>query len=313
MPVSLLRVNDAAPDQDTKILMVKFRILLFAFIALASHALRAQYDRGFFLAAVEFSTDKMEIDGPSVESYKIRGWAFHNLDSLERALNDYSQAITMGHGDHDLFFRRGDVLFDLGQFKLSIADYNKAIQLAPDSLTYYVSRGVAFEAAHDYSKALTDYNYVLLKQSNHEYALFNRAILYYKRLNEIDNGLNDLQKLLKSFPTAEYYNERGKILMTLARYDAAFDDFNSAVNLDSTIGEHYSNRGNCLANLNHGVDAADDFSESQRLDARNPYLYKYRGEFKYRNGDRQSACLDFFEAEQLGLKIDNKKFKCETK
>lgn len=262
------------------------------------------------ISTIEIVTEKIKVEGPTPSYLKIRGWAYYSLDSLDKAISDYNQAIKLDKTDHDLYFRRADVFFSMKKFTSAIADYSNAIELSPDSLNYYVSRAVAYEEKGEYDKALTDYNVVLETEPRHELALRNRAILYCGVLEQPDKGFVDWNNLLTIYPKADYYSDRGLILMKRQKFQLAANDFESALRKKPDDQKYLLRKAYCIGMAGRFTEALRDFSFLQKLNPNNSLIYKYRGEVMLKSGEKNKGCTDLFKAKEMGLDVDSLLHNC---
>ena len=235
----------------------------------------------------------------NVTYLNMRGWAYYNVDSLQKALHDYDLAVEIDKTNAELYFRRADILFDLAKYKESIDDYTNAIELLPDSLTYFVSRGVAYEKAKKFNRALQDYNYVLLKDSNNELALRNRAILYSFQFNDSARSFIDWNKLLSFKSQHDYFFDRSLSYLHFKNFHKAISDLNLALGYDSEEKyKYYAYRGYSYGMMDRIDQAMNDFAKSQTIKPGNEYLFRFRGEVYLKANMKDKACDDFRKAIQ---------------
>ena len=270
-----------------------------------------QKDVGKLLTVISVVSDKIENEGATSSYLKIRGWAYYSLDSLQPALRDFNKAIELDPYNHDLYARRGGIEFEMKDYNSSIIDYTKALGISPDSLNYYISRGVSYEQVGSLNQALSDYSYVLKKMPTNEFALRNRAILYCNGLSDFQKGVLDWNSLVKIYPTAEHYNDRGFLFMKRRDYEMAEKDFDNAIKKDYKNENYLAYRGFCLGMMGKTQEAIRDFSVSEKLRPDNPLLFKYRGQIFLKLGEKDKACKDFAEAKRLGLKLETLLTECK--
>ncbi len=171
-----------------------------------------QKDKDWFVTLINVTSEKINREGSNPEYLNIRGWAYYSIDSVDAALKDYNEAIRQNPNSSDLFFRRADIEFDMKNYRAAIGDYTIAISISPDSLDYYVSRGASYEKISEFNLALKDYDYVLERNSFHEFALWNRAVLYCYKLNDAKKGFTDFDNLIRRYPQNNYDIEKKKFV-----------------------------------------------------------------------------------------------------
>jgi tetratricopeptide (TPR) repeat protein len=79
---------------------------------------------------------------------------------LEKAIEDYSEAIRLDASMFDAFNNRGSAHYEAGNLLAAVADYTSAITANPDYAAAYFNRSLVYQelgdtvhAAEDYSRA----------------------------------------------------------------------------------------------------------------------------------------------------------------
>src|SRR5260370_42248532 len=117
---------------------------------------------------------------------------------MDRAIADYSQAISIDPKAAHSYYNRGVTYDSKGDIATAIADYNQAISIDPKSSDAFSTRGLAYRYKGDNDRALAD---------------FNQAI-------SIDPQDGDI------------YKSRGRINLYTGAVPKALADFNQASALD---------------------------------------------------------------------------------
>ena len=117
--------------------------------------------------------------------------AYHNKSEVDRAIGDYTKAITLKPNYANAYNNRGVAYYGKGDYEKAIADFNRAIDLRPDDAKTYYGRGDAYGDRGEFDKAINDYNMAI--ELNPKF-----APVYYKRgearlrLREWDKAKSDL-------------------------------------------------------------------------------------------------------------------------
>ena len=128
--------------------------------------------------------------------------------------------------DDDAYFNRGFAKNELGDYQGAIDDYTKAIGIDPSNGDAFINRGATkFELE------------VIAEQ------LVTKAI----EINPKD---------------ASTYVSRGNARGKLEDYQAAIDDFDKALSIDSSLDDAYFNRGIAKSKLENHQAAIDDFTRA---------------------------------------------------
>ena len=139
--------------------------------------------------------------------------AYHNGD-YDLAIGEFSQLIQ--DGDQDAFYGRAKAFFQRHDFNHAIADLDQVIRIDPSSAALEL-RGMAYSALADYPDAAADFSRALKLQPRNTVLLIQRA-------------------------DAWFYSGKA------AR---AYDDYNQAIQLDTTNALAYAHRGELNATYKH--------------------------------------------------------------
>jgi tetratricopeptide (TPR) repeat protein len=98
------------------------------------------------------------------------------MGQLERAMEDYEQAIAINPQLSDVYAHRGVTLGKMGNFRQSIASLTEGIRLSPKNPDSYFNRGMTYFQAADFEHAIADFSTVLELSANDESAYYWRGI-----------------------------------------------------------------------------------------------------------------------------------------
>ena len=198
----------------------------FDYLAKASIKLdNEQYDD-----AIDLCNKALKIDKSLSDAYNIRGNANYYLRKLDKANCDYTKAIEIMPNKPKYYYNRSCLNLELGNTEEAIVDVIKAIELEPDNSLYY------------YEKA--------------------RIEQYLKRYNE---AAVTFSKGIDIFPTENLYIGRALCYIELEKYDLAFDDLNSALEIYPESGTAYYYKGVIKRILGNYLEATDDLEKAFEL------------------------------------------------
>ena len=92
---------------------------------------------------------------------------------LSDALELWDQLLESFPNDALAWSNKGNVRFALGDFEGAIADQTNSIQILPSEVDSHLNRGMAEEALRLWSQAENDYKWILERNPNDAYALYN--------------------------------------------------------------------------------------------------------------------------------------------
>ena len=94
------------------------------------------------------------------EAFNARGVAYRLKGDLDRAIQDYSQAIKLNDKLAAAYNNRGVAYDRKGEYDRAISDYEQAIKLKPSPEPYF-NRGNTYLAKGQYDHAIDDFNQAL--------------------------------------------------------------------------------------------------------------------------------------------------------
>lgn len=227
-------------------------------------------------------------------AYYTRGFIYRQTNQLEKASQDFSEALIFAPENRTYIAMRADVLAEMKQYALALQDINHLLHREPQSAALHFEKGSICLRSNDtigaldaFSKA-TEYDsqnpanwsalgLVQLMQDNQDDALsslsksidhgskwagdyINRGIIYYRKHN-YRSALNDYDKAVTLSPRdAQCYYNRGVLRQELGDYNRALEDFTQAINFAPDRIEIYYQRGMVQLQLRQWQAALQDFN-----------------------------------------------------
>jgi tetratricopeptide (TPR) repeat protein len=169
-------------------------------------------------------------------AYNSRGLAFADKGQIDKAIEDYTVAISLQPNDPDAYVNRGIALSKKGQIDQAIENYKVAISLEPDSAKGYLNRGVAFSNKGLYDQGIEDFTAAISLKPDYTEAYVNRGVAFAMK-GLYDRGVEDLTKALSLKPdfVGSYIN-RGNLYRTMGKTELATSDYRKACELGSKEG-----------------------------------------------------------------------------
>jgi tetratricopeptide (TPR) repeat protein len=199
------------------------------------------------------------------ESLTYRGTAYRLNGDLDRAIQDFGQAIKLNGKFAAAYNNRGVAYDHKGEYDRAIQDYEQAIRLKPSSEAYF-NRGNAYLAKTQYDHAIDDFNQALKLKADFAPAYDNRC--WARALVGIlKPALADCNQALRLMPNnAATLNSRGFIYLKMTQFDAAVSDFDAALRADPKLAFALYGRG--LAKLkNEDAAGETDIAAAKALQA----------------------------------------------
>ena len=227
-------------------------------------------------------------------AYYTRGYIYLQTNQLEKAKNDFSEALIFAPENKTYIAMRADVLAGLEEYELALDDINRLLHREPKSAALHFEKGSiclrsgdticaqnAFAKATEYDSQnpanWSALGLVQLMQDNQDDALIslsksidygskwagdyiNRGIIYY-RIHNYRSALADYDKAITLSPNdAQCYYNRGVLRQELGDYNRALEDFTNAINIAPNQIEIYYQRGMVQLQLRQWADALNDFT-----------------------------------------------------
>lgn len=197
--------------------------------------------------------------------YFHRGVAHQKGGMPERAVDDYTVAISLFPSYYDAFFGRGTAYEILGLYDQAIADYSVAISLRPASYEAYTNRGLAYKKTGRREESIADLNRAIALSSSAAKAYLNLGVLYFEE-GRIADAVGHFSRAIAADPAdPEAYANRGIGHAILGQSGAALRDFDKAIELRPDVSVFYYNRGKLFAGTGQRERARADFKKACEL------------------------------------------------
>ena len=199
------------------------------------------------------------------------------IKHYQKAAEHFSHAINSLSSSAEIYYNRGHVYHQLGEFDLAIQDYSMAIKLYPNLTEAYDNRGLAYDEKGEFDFAIQDYNTAIGLNPNRVKTFINRGRTYSGKEN-YDRAIEDCSKAIQmNSDNAEAYNNRGFVYSSKEMYEQAIADYNKAIELEPNYVNAYYNRGLTYSRKGNIDLAIKDYDKVIELDPNNANVYNSRG------------------------------------
>ena len=298
--------------------------------------------------AIKYFDEALKLNNKNFELFYSRGISYGNIGDSEKAVLDISAAINLKNNNSDLFFQRGLNYFRSEKYNLAIKDYTHAINIKPKESFYYHNRGLCYEeiknknsAEKDFLKSIelnpNDYkSYVSLgilyvekkdlkraeeyfnlsviksKEVGVKYfkrALFNRAIFYYKILQNEKKAIDDLDMSIDSDELyLSAYELKSEILKSIGDNDGYLSLLNKSIELDLKTdldfnekkifreNKNFILRALLFEQLGKPTVALKDYNEAISINFSDPTPHYYLAKFYFRQNNFNESLLSISNA-----------------
>lgn len=135
--------------------------------------------------AIDDFSNALELDDKNPEFSMNRGLAFADQKKYDRARDDFSRAIALAPRSADAYAGRGRANQEAGSPDLAIADYRKVVELDPRNIGARYGMGLAYKSNRQDAKAIEVFNEVLKIDPRYAAASYQNAGLF-SRAGKID-------------------------------------------------------------------------------------------------------------------------------
>jgi len=192
-----------------------------------------------------------------VKAYNNLGnYYFANRD-LDKAYQNYTEAIQLKTGDPQVYCNMGSLLGAKKQYKLSLAYYSEALKIDSNDALTYLDRAITYSAMGKYDLAINDYKISSRIQPNSEILLRNIAYTYLNA-HQFDSAINYYTRVIQINPAnPSYFHYRGVAKFNKGSVEAAMDDFKQNL----IIAPHDSE---CMFYLSISYNRISDFNNAYK-------------------------------------------------
>jgi tetratricopeptide (TPR) repeat protein len=138
-------------------------------------------DMAQYADAMKRATSELEKRPEDAHAHYDKGWLYGSHLELERAAEEYTQAIHLDARFADAYYNRGLVYAAMGRLKEAARDFGAAIELNPKAPDAYCNRGNVYFSLGMPDKAISDYTAALRMNPLDGEVLYDRALVYASR------------------------------------------------------------------------------------------------------------------------------------
>jgi len=232
------------------------------------------------------------------------GRAMRADKNYDEAIEACTKAIEKGPRSADMYILRGDVYFEIENYRAASKDYEKAISFSPDEIKFYYKHADACAYLGDYQKVISDFD-MILKKRNSWLALLCRGFAY-ERLGKHEQALADYNESLEILPTAEGFLCRGGSRIVLGNFNQAIQDIDKSISIFLQDNKEQKTR---TSSQRDGYSYIVEFWISGKFHHRPVFsesvAYYFRGLAYEEMGNHGQTIEDMKAAARLGSKSAN--------
>jgi len=209
--------------------------------------------------------------------YTNRGNVFRSMKQPDAAMADFDRAIELYPAEVIPYINKAALFYDTHRFKEVIVLLQVILEQWPyigqrELVVAYEYLGLAYMGLDDYQTAKQHFTRAIEINPKYALAYYNRGVVC-DHLKQFDEALVDyahartLDTDLNVF--AHIHNNKGMAHYDSGCNEAALDEFNEAIQIDSTFSSAYFNRGNTYERLRQYEKAEQDYTAAVLHDPAN--------------------------------------------
>ena len=129
----------------------------------------------------------------------------------------------------DAYFSRADAYSHLRQYQRAVEDFTQAVTRKPDFTAAYNGRANAHLFLQQFQPAIQDYTKVMALDPKPAAGYFNARGAAYTEVGQYKDAISDFNKAIALAPTPTSYNNRGYCYLLLKQFKQAIDDYDRAI------------------------------------------------------------------------------------
>lgn len=218
----------------------------------------ADYER-----IIEIAPEATDPEGADVNAFTARGWAFVEMNDLDRALASFDDAIRRYPTDALAHNNRGLIFLRRNDDARALADFETAIRLEPGLGYPYENRGKMRERNGDFPGAFDDFSQVIQCNPENILGWWLRGNLRL-RMNDIEGAVADYTEWIVLQPDAQAYFCRALAHQRANNFMPAATDLKTAVEIAPTYWEAWREMALLHYRLNNRPTAITAMQEAHR-------------------------------------------------
>lgn len=197
--------------------------------------------------------------------YQNLGKYYQTQNKIDKAIENFTLAISTARKPEVSYNSRGKVYFDQGKLDLALADFTASINEGAQISEIFINRGATYARMQRYQEALPDFNKGLELDPKNKQGYLMRSLLYYTNGN-FEAAFKDMSEVLKIDPKdSNAWYEAGLNLHALGRYQESLEHFNQAIQLNPNQHLFYTERAKVQQVLGNTAAANADLERAKQL------------------------------------------------
>jgi|GEM_PF-370568 len=227
--------------------------------------------------------------------YDKKARVYAELNDYKKALAEYERFLKIDDESAGFYNVRGNFYFyPLKNYEKAIADYTKAITLTPKEKQYYYNRAYAYVKLKNYAKAESEYNEIIKHFPTFAKSYDERGDFYKNTLREYQKAITDYKTAIELDPyNAEYYVDLADAYRNLQDYGQAVTEVNQALKVQKDFPRAYLQLGWISYAVGDQNKALDYFKLALSKDPKYDWAISGIGIVQYEMGNKEGAIKEW--------------------
>lgn len=252
-----------------------------------------------YILSIQYFNQVIHIKPYLSEPYLYRSIAKIQLEDYQGALRDCHAAIERNPFSPGAYYTRGYIYRQLNMLNEAESDYSEALKFAPENRTYMLLRADTRAMQEHYEEALTDINQLIKRepQSASIWSEKGRVCLLKGDTLDALEAFANAAEYDRTNPAV--WSALGVIQLMLKNDDEAYTHLTQAINMGSKWAGDYINRGIIAYRRHNYRGALADYNQAVKIAPNNADCYYNRGIMRQEVGDYNQALEDLNTAISL--------------
>lgn len=205
-----------------------------------------------------------------------------SINSIKEQLKIVTILIQITPSKGELYYQRGDLYFDLEEYKNAVFDFEKAISLNYTTADVWYLKGLTYDRLGNKEKAISDYKASLQLDSTNAMAYNNIGHIYMKQWSDLKAEKYFKLAMEVDSEHSKSRNNLGMLYVARNQYKAAITLFSQAIQINRSYANAYANRAYAYFITDQYQEAWEDVTFTlDKLRVGHPRAHALRGYLRY--------------------------------
>jgi tetratricopeptide (TPR) repeat protein len=160
------------------------------------------------------------------------------LNEADEVIKYLTDMIEENQNNAQVYYKRGQVYFDIHEYRKAGIDVQKAIELKPNDPDYHLLQSKIKDKKNDSKGAILS-ALQAEKRGIHNYDLYRIMASNYLKLEETEDAKKSIQRLLDFNSSGESYSLQGDIFLQMKDTSASVNSYHKAIALQKELAGPY--------------------------------------------------------------------------